>query len=243
MKKILFIVMLFFLIPKMHAQQLDSVTNHKKLTYKSFIIPTALIGSGIVLFNSQHNNNIQKDANSFFGSNFNTRIDDFTLFVPAAQIYAGKFLGFNPRNTFKHQTIDLATANTLSYVIVTAIKHSVKAHRPDGSDRFSFPSGHTALAFTNAALLYQEYKDSNFWYASSGFVFATATGILRVANNKHYTSDILTGAGIGLASGILVSHFNPLQKLRFGKKNKTSAFVYPQIGNQLGIGAVIKPSF
>jgi membrane-associated phospholipid phosphatase len=34
------------------------------------------------------------------------------------------------------------------------------------------------------------------WYASSGFVFATATAILRIANNKHYSSDVLAGAGI-----------------------------------------------
>jgi hypothetical protein len=38
---------------------------------------------------------------------------------------------------------------------------------------------------------FQEYKDSNLWYASSGFVFATATAILRIANNKHYSSDVL----------------------------------------------------
>jgi membrane-associated phospholipid phosphatase len=47
----------------------------------------------------------------------------------------------------------------------------------------------------NATLLFQEYKDSNLWYASSGFVFATATAILRIANNKHYSSDVLAGAG------------------------------------------------
>ncbi|OYX81392.1 MAG: phosphatidic acid phosphatase [Flavobacteriales bacterium 32-34-25] len=235
--------MLFFLIPKINGQALDSLTSQKKFTYKSLIIPTALIGSGIILFNSQLNKDIQRDSQSFFGSNFSTRADDITLFIPALQIYAGKYLGFQPRNTIKHQTIDLAVANTLSYVIVTALKHSVKAHRPDGSDKLSFPSGHSAIAFTNAALLYQEYKDSNFWYASSGFVFATATGILRVANNKHYASDVLTGAGIGLASGILVSYYNPFQKLCFGKKNKTSAFIYPQLGNQMGIGAIIKPSF
>src|SRR5699024_9094587 len=161
---------------------LDSVADQKKLTYKSLILPTALIGSGVLLLNNQLNKDIQKNSQSFFGSNFSTRVDDFTLFIPALQIYAGKYLGFQPRNTIKHQTIDLATANTISYIVVTAIKHSVKAHRPDGSDQLSFPSGHTTLAFTNAALLYQEYKDSNFWYASSGFVFATATGILRVAN-------------------------------------------------------------
>ena len=243
MKKILFVVMLFFLIPKTNGQALDSVANQKKLTYKSLIIPTALIGSGVLLFNSQLNKDIQKDSQSFFGSNFRTEADNFTVFVPLLQMYTGKFLGFQPKNTFLHQTIDVVTANAISYIVVTAIKNSVKAHRPDDSDRLSFPSGHTAIAFTHATLLYQEYKDSNFWYASSGFVFATATGILRVANNKHYTSDVLTGAGIGLASGILVSYYNPFQKIRFGKNNKISAFIYPQLGNQMGIGAIIKPSF
>jgi membrane-associated phospholipid phosphatase len=71
-------------------------------------------------------------------------------------------------------------------------------------------------------------------------LFATATGIFRVANNKHYTSDVLTGAGIGLASGILVSYYNPFQSIRFGKNSKTTAFIYPQIGNQIGIGLLIR---
>jgi membrane-associated phospholipid phosphatase len=51
------------------------------------------------------------------------------------------------------------------------------------------------------------------WYASSGFVFATAT-ILRIANNKHYSSDVLAGAGIGLLSGILVTNYNPFQAIK-----------------------------
>jgi hypothetical protein len=49
--------------------------------------------------------------------------------------------------------------------------------------------------FTNAIpLLFQEYKDSNLWYASSGFVFQPQ--LSRIANNKHYSSDVLAGAGI-----------------------------------------------
>jgi membrane-associated phospholipid phosphatase len=62
---------------------------------------------------------------------------------------------------------------------------SSKEERPDGSNNLSFPSGHTAIAFTNATLLFQEYKDSNLWYASSGFVFAN-THILRIANNTLF---------------------------------------------------------
>jgi membrane-associated phospholipid phosphatase len=124
--------------------------------------------------------------------------------------------------------------------VVFATKNITNQERPDHSDNLSFPSGHTALAFTNAGLLYYEYKDSNLWYASSGFLFATATGVLRIANNKHYTSDVLTGAGIGLASGLIVSYWNPFKSMSFGKKKKTTAFVYPQIESQIGLGALIQ---
>ncbi|MFL9830348.1 phosphatase PAP2 family protein [Flavobacterium sp. ST-87] len=243
MRNILFVVMFFFLILKINGQAIDSVVSAKKLSYKSLLIPTALMGSGVLLFKTQLNKDLQKESQSFFGSDFRTGADNFTVFVPLVQMYTGKLLGFKPKNTVMHQTIDVVTADAISYIVVTAIKNSVKAHRPDSSNQLSFPSGHTAIAFTHAALLYQEYKDADFWYASSGFVFATATGILRVANNKHYTSDILTGAGIGLASGIIVSYYNPLQKIYFGKKNEASAFIYPQIGSQIGLGILIKPSF
>jgi len=67
-------------------------------------------------------------------------------------------------------------------------------------------------------------------------LFASATGILRIANNKHYTSDVLTGAGIGLASGLIVSYWNPFQSVTFGKNKKTTGYVYPQIGSQIGMG-------
>ena len=89
-------------------------------------------------------------------------------------------------------------------------------------------------------LLFYEYKDSNLWYASSGYLFATATGVLRIANNKHYASDVLTGAGIGTAVGLLVSYWHPFQSFNLGKSKKTTALVYPQIGNQIGLGLVVQ---
>jgi membrane-associated phospholipid phosphatase len=58
---------------------------------------------------------------------------------------------------------------------------------------------------------------------------------LRIANNKHYSSDVLAGAGIGLLSGILVTNYNPFQAIKFGRKNRTS-FIYPQLGKLTGWG-------
>lgn len=81
--------------------------------------------------------------------------------------------------------------------------------------------------------------NTNIWYASSGFLFATTTGFLRIANNKHYTSDVLTGAGIGIGVVLAVSYWSPFKSVSFGK-NKTHALIYPQIGTNYGIGLLIK---
>ncbi|WP_310560875.1 phosphatase PAP2 family protein [Flavobacterium sp.] len=226
-----------------NAQTQDSISASKsqnKLLYKQLIAPVALVTTGALLLNSKLNDDLQSNANRFFGKDFHTSVDDFIPFVPVAQIYFGKTFGFKPMNDFQHQTINIVLANAINGIAVYAMKNAVGAERPDQSDNLSFPSGHTAMAFTNASLLYYEYKDSNLWYASSGFLFATATGILRIANNKHYTSDVLAGAGIGLASGLIVSYWNPFKSVTFGKKNKTTAYVFPQIGSQIGMGALIQ---
>jgi hypothetical protein len=240
MKKLSFLIAFTLLFTQIYGQKNDTVTSNKKLSYKHFIIPAALIASGSLLLRSRLNTDLQERSRLIVGDNFHSAADDVFPLVPIVQIYAGKYLGFQPENTILHQTIDIAVANTLTLAIVTATKHLVKEERPDQSDNLSFPSGHTAIAFTNAALLFHEYRESNFWYANSGFLFATATGIFRVANNRHYASDVLTGAGIGLASGILVSYYNPFQSIRFGKNKKTTAFIYPQIGNQIGIGLLVR---
>ena len=226
-----------------NAQINDSISSIKKkdkVSYKQFIAPTALITAGTLLLNTALNDELQSNTNKFFGEAFHTASDNYLPFIPVAQIYLGKSFGFKPRNDFQHQTINIIVANAIGASVFTTLKYTVKEERPDQSDDLSFPSGHTSIAFTNAALLYYEYKDSNVWYASSGFLFATATGILRIANNRHYTSDVLTGAGIGLASGLIVSYWNPFKSVTFGKKKKTTAYVYPQIGSQIGLGTLIQ---
>ncbi|SDZ86725.1 Membrane-associated phospholipid phosphatase [Flavobacterium gillisiae] len=243
MKKLSTLFLLVLFISQMYGQKIDSLAINKKLSYKNFIVPAAVLTGGIFLLNSSQNNSIQEKSNAFFGIGFNSKIDNFTPLVPVAQIYAGRYIGFQPKNTVLHQTVDIVIANSLTLAVVQITKNLVKEERPDASNNLSFPSGHTAIAFTNAALLFQEYKDSNFWYASSGFIFATTTGILRIANNKHYSSDVLAGAGIGLLSGIIVSNYNPFQSIKFGRKKSSSAFVYPQFGKTNGLGILIQPNF
>ena len=84
---------------------------------------------------------------------------------------------------------------------VNGIKYTASELRPDGSTRNSWPSGHTATAFVGATILHKEYGLTRSpWYSIGGYTVATATGVMRVLNNRHWISDVLSGAGIGILS-------------------------------------------
>jgi PAP2 superfamily len=236
-----FILLFISFATAINLQAQDTIVKkEEKLSYKCFIIPTALIATSIILKTNPIQNNLQQDSKSRFGKDFHTKIDDYFQFVPAAQVLTGDLLGFKSKHCFKQKIANLAISNILVGGVTFLGKSAAKDLRPDGSAKNSFPSGHTATAFNNATILFLEYKDSNIWYASSGFLFATATGALRVANNRHWSGDVLAGAGIGMSIGIIVSYWNPF---KFDKKeNKKLGFIgYPIINEQAtGIGLLCR---
>ena len=87
---------------------------------------------------------------------------------------------------------------TLTQIVVGPIKLAARRRRPDGSNRRSFPSGHTANAFAMARLMQRQYGNRLAFslYALGGF---TAAG--RVAGSRHYVSDVIAGAAVGLIIG------------------------------------------
>ena len=87
---------------------------------------------------------------------------------------------------------------------VNGIKYTAKEMRPDGSTANSWPSGHTATSFVGATILHKEYGLTRSpWWSVAGYGVATATGVMRVLNNRHWISDVMSGAGIGIMSGEL----------------------------------------
>ena len=74
----------------------------------------------------------------------------------------------------------------------------------------SFFSGHTTLAFTGAAFtsyVFAKYNPDSPWrfaVAAGSYALAAATGIMRVAGGNHFVTDVLVGAAVGTACGILV---------------------------------------
>jgi len=131
---------------------------------------------------------------------FKNTFDNYAQYLPAATTFGLKFAGVKGRNKLLRSALSYGTSIVIMGALVNGIKYTAKVERPDGTSRNSFPSGHTAMAFTNAAFMHKEYGLVNPSYSIAGYGTATFTGIARGLNNRHWFPDILAGAGIGLLS-------------------------------------------
>ncbi len=129
---------------------------------------------------------------------FRTSVDDWLKYAPVISSYALNIAGVKARHRFIDRTIVFAVSGILTNQVVTSLKNATHQMRPDGSTYTSFPSGHTASAFVGAEFMNQELGWHSKWYSVAGYTMAGATGALRIANNRHWLSDVIAGAGIGI---------------------------------------------
>jgi hypothetical protein len=226
-----------------NAIKLDTIKQAHKFNFKQLIIPTVLIGYGVVGIESDglklFNIEIKEEVNENIDKKIT--IDDFSQYLPAASVYGLNALGIKGKHNFKDRSVILGTSYLLMSASVLSLKSITKIERPDGSGFNSFPSGHTATAFAGAEFLWQEYKDTSVWYGISGYLIATGTGLFRIYNDKHWLTDVAAGAGIGILSTKIAYWINPfLQKKIFNsKKDKGISTIAPFYSDKkLGIGFI-----
>lgn len=150
-------------------------------------------------------------------SSFSNHFDDYLQYAPMATMFGMKLAGVKGRSTWgEMMTADVISAALMAGV-VNGLKYTVKRERPNQRKNNSFPSGHTATAFMAATMLYKEYKDLSPWVGIGAYSAATLVATGRMMNNRHWLSDVLAGAGIGIMStevGYLLSdlifHKKPL---------------------------------
>ena len=113
---------------------------------------------------------------------------------------------------------DIVRAQVLSQVLVQSLKHTIRRERPDGSNRSAFPSGHAASAFATAAVLHRHYgwKLGAPAYALGGYV-----SLARMAWNRHHATDVVMGAGFGIASARTVTMSLAKSKFNLGVQPET----------------------
>lgn len=234
----LFVSIVFF--ENAQSQVIDSIksVNHKQLQFewKQLIIPTVLIGYGVIGIESDLINNFDEDINEELEETIDDQftIDDFSTFVPAASVYALNLFGVKGKNNFKDRTIILSTATLIMGASVLTLKSTTNVTRPDGSSDDSFPSGHTAVAFMGAEFLWQEYKEVSVWYGISGYAVAIGTGFFRMYNNRHWLTDVAAGAGIGILSTKIAYWMYPFLNSKLFKSEQSNSVNYltPMIMNK-----------
>jgi len=98
---------------------------------------------------------------------------------------------------------DLCRSFVASALVTGVIKFGVDRKRPSGGG-LSFPSGHTSTAFATVPVIAHHLG----WQAGlvTGLI-ATHTGLGRMEDRKHFLSDVVFGAAIGLAVGDLVVQY------------------------------------
>ena len=134
-------------------------------------------------------------------TDFKTGIDDYTQFFGPAMVVGLKVGGYEGRSDWPRLLASAGMSYAIMAAFVNGIKYTAKEMRPDGSTANSWPSGHTATAFVGASLLHKEYGLTRSpWWSVAGYGVATATGVMRVLNNRHWISDVMSGAGIGIMS-------------------------------------------
>ncbi|MDR1348331.1 MAG: phosphatase PAP2 family protein [Prevotellaceae bacterium] len=201
-------------------------------------IPSLMIAYGIYSFESGKLKRIDNQTSyEIIEDNYlmKSNLDDYLQFSPAVAAFGLKLAGVESKHNLSDMAILYALSNILETGIVYTTKTATKRLRPDGSKDNSFPSGHTATAFVAAEFLHQEYKDQSVWISVGGYTMASLIGISRVLNNKHWVSDVVAGAGIGIISTKIVYWTYPyMQKMFSRKKTKhTQALVFPSYNNKV----------
>ena len=177
---------------------------------KESIVPASLLVTGIIISDSDFEDAIQHSLQNALGNDFSTSFDDRTRNIPIAQMYIADIFGVQARNHWFDQTKNMVISILLTDLLTMQLKRAAGKQRPDDTDFESWPSGHTSHAFATASVLYEEFKHTSPLLAYSGYLFAITTGYLRMANNRHYLSDVLAGAGLGILVTKLVYKYDYL---------------------------------
>jgi hypothetical protein len=123
-----------------------------------------------------------------------------TLLGGASAVYAIGRLKDEPK--VSHVGMDLIQALALSEGLTQTLKYTTRRERPDHSGRNSFPSGHAADTFAFATAL---ERHLGWRFAGPAYVFASYVAVSRLPANRHWLSDAVFGAAVGIIAGRTVT--------------------------------------
>lgn len=201
-------------LPPPHVN--DSVTTKKDykidITYQGL----GFVAAGLLIKSRQHD---FREMRNLFQKDYHQPWDNFTQYAPLVATWGLHAAGVEGQSSWKRLAVSNAISAMFMASLTNTLKYTVRERRPDGSSSNSFPSGHTATAFMAATILHKEYGQTRSpWYSVAGYSMATATAVGRILNNRHWVTDVLVGAGVGIIATDLGYFVTDLLMKGKGKK-------------------------
>ena len=183
----------------------DRISSSKAFEIAGFGVPVIVTALAIKPQDNRFSNYLRP-----YPSTFKNSFDDYTQYAPLAAKYIMKACGVKGRSSWLRMFVSDAFAAAIMAATVNTMKYTITMPRPTGGATNSFPSGHTATAFMSATLLNKEFGHLSPWIPITSYALASATAVGRQLNLRHWLSDVLVGAGIGVVSAELGYYFADL---------------------------------
>ena len=206
---------------------------------KQLILPGALLTAGVAgTFLLYDFKNYVRDHFSGYKKGHTFKADDYIQYATAiGYVGLGFIPGIKTRSGLNDRLIAGVNAYATMAILVNAMKYTIMHPRPGSGTRNSFPSGHSATVFTGAELMRIEYGNP---IGLAGYAVAITVGALRIYNDRHWITDVVGGAAIGILSARIGYWLIPLEKKLFGSSkqkmltDKNLALI-PFIGSSNGL--------
>jgi len=153
-------------------------------------------------------------------------INPISLGLPVGLFIGGKI---SKNKEMVWNSLELASATAINGIFTTTVKLSVHRERPfitypnditkySVAGSYSFPSGHTSMAFCTATSLSLLYPK---WYIIvPAYLWAGSVGYSRMYLGVHYPTDVLAGALIGTGTSIGTHYLFKYIKTKRNSKNQ-----------------------
>jgi membrane-associated phospholipid phosphatase len=218
--------------PPAHAQPSDTarISRAPLFTWRDAAIGAIALGASIALAqqDSRIANDLADDAVQGKGAYRQTAdlanfINEKSLFIAGGVVYGVGRLADRPHAA--DIGFHVAEAVFVSSAVATVIRGGLGRSRPfvtQGDDAFdfhygkgfgelayrAFPSIHTSASFSTAAVLVEEVRHRwpqyTWFVAPPAYAIAVMPGLARMYRAKHWASDVLAGAVLGVMTGVKV---------------------------------------
>lgn len=175
----------------------------KRNPYKALIIPAGLIGVGAALIKNPVYDRYDffDDLEDIKGNFKGSKIDDYLIYSPYVMLVGLNIAKVRCENDLINTALIITKAEIINIALTFSLKKLTSIERPNGTGEFnSWPSGHTSEAFLAATIVNREFRYKSKWIGRTAYALAGTVGLFRMLNERHWLSDVVAGAGIGILS-------------------------------------------